>query len=60
MLGKCRVIRDVQAANKAAMESTSKLSDKYYAKLSKLKEKVRKQLLIMLYFSLHTIVFTLR
>ena len=42
------------------MESVWKLAYKCYVKLYKLQEKLRKQLLIMLYFSLHTIAFTLR
>ena len=42
-------IRDVQAAKKIAMESTSKVANVYDAKVYKLKKKFRNQLLITLF-----------
>ena len=51
---------DVQASKNVALDSESKVADIYGVKLYILTEKPVNLLLIMLYFSLLIIIFTLR
>ena len=57
LLGISKKMKDVQAEEKIALDSVSKVADSYDAKLNKLKEKLKNWQLI---FSLTTIVFVLR